>query len=68
MISSIDAAPAPKQPQTVLIQREVGNVLAPTTIGVYFCLEPFWKGACEYLENGPGLCSKQTQSELHNDH
>lgn len=56
MLNTINAAPSP--PCTSMLDtRDIANVLAPTTIGVYFCLDSFWKGGCQYLKNGPGLCS-----------
>lgn len=53
-LTVINAAPQPEQSLDV-------NILAPTTIGVYFCPEAFWKGECEYLQNGPGICSRKTK-------
>lgn len=61
MLSSVNAVPWPQHAQTDLISRDISAALAPTTIGVYFCPEPFWKGTCQYLENGPGLCSEEHQ-------
>lgn len=56
LLQPIDAAPQSER-SINRIPRELGNILAPTTIGVFFCPEAFWDGDCQYLENGPGLCS-----------
>lgn len=63
LLQSIDAAPQSER-SINRIPRELGNILAPTTIGVFFCPEAFWDGDCQYLENGPGLCSEKSLRSL----
>ena len=46
-------------PTTDLESRAEANILAPTTVGLYLCVDAEWKPPCVHLENGPGLCSTQ---------
>lgn len=44
-------------PTTDLESRAEANILAPTTVGLYLCVDADWKQPCVHLKNGPGLCS-----------
>lgn len=35
-------------------------IQAPTLVGLYVCTDADWKGECEDLMRGPGLCSKES--------
>lgn len=58
----LDAASHPEFSSN-LASRDLVNIIAPKTIDVYFCPEPFWKGGGQYLQNEPGLCSTICQSD-----
>lgn len=40
------------------------NILAPTRVGVYMCVDANWEGYCEHLLNGPGLCSEYIETVI----
>ncbi|KAF2206280.1 hypothetical protein CERZMDRAFT_103531 [Cercospora zeae-maydis SCOH1-5] len=37
-------------------KRNINDILAPTLVGLYVCTDIDWKGTCQDLQNGPGLC------------
>lgn len=47
----------PTSDKSTLETRKETKILAPTTVGLYLCTDADWKGECEDLKRGPGLCS-----------
>ncbi|CAK4031700.1 Hypothetical predicted protein [Lecanosticta acicola] len=47
---------ASERHEAQLDTRADASSLAPTTVGIYLCLNSGWVPPCIHLENGPGLC------------
>ncbi|KAM3413644.1 hypothetical protein BST61_g10337 [Cercospora zeina] len=50
------SSPEDTETEFEIEKRKITNILAPTIVGLYVCTDADWKGTCEDLRNGPGLC------------